>query len=179
MLKFPTYSLAHLRPLPRCLQNLQQILLPTPARRLMHVLPPGVQRQTHEDALYPASRGLQPELGPAIPDQVEFNIPPAAQLLPSLHLLSKGHVFAAFEDGNVRKQERVAHVLNKREELFRRPVIQIIKKDTTDTTGLVAVLDKEIIVAPLLEFGIIFLVVLIARSLERLVEVDCVLVKQV
>lgn len=51
---------------------------------------------------------------------------------------------------------------------------EIVEEETTDTTGLRAMRDEEVLVAPFLERRIEDVTVLVARVLDRLVEVDCI-----
>mmetsp|Transcript_12540 Transcript_12540/g.16064 ORF Transcript_12540/g.16064 Transcript_12540/m.16064 type:complete len:236 (+) Transcript_12540:879-1586(+) len=55
----------------------------------------------------------------------------------------------------------------------------VVKEDAAEATGLAAMLDGEVLVSPLLEFGVIFWVMLVADVLVCLVEVLDVFLKEV
>lgn len=86
---------------------------------------------------------------------------------------------ALLNDGEVGGQERVQTVCAEAQQLCGIFVGEVVKEDAADATRLLAVLDVEVVVAPLFEAGVVVGVVAVAGVLEHLVEVDCVLVKEV
>src|SRR5207244_2520925 len=98
-------------------------------------------RQRHQDALDPAA-GLQPEERAAVVQQVELDVPAAAeQLEPPLPLRVRQRLAAA-DDRQVRVQERLAGVADKGERLFE-IALDVIEEDAADAARLVAVRQKE------------------------------------
>ena len=109
-------------------------------------------------------------------------------------LLRVRQVIPLPEDGKVGGKERVSERLDEREdirglgsnvlELLRLPVdgrvgIQIVEEDSSDSSLLLSMRDVEVLVAPLLELGVVGLSVLVASVLVDLMEVFGVLVKEV
>ena len=115
-------------------------------------------------------------------------------LLPPLVLLRVRQVVPLPEDGKVGGKERVSERLDEGEdvrwrrtgvlELLRLPVdgrvgIQIVEEDSSDSSFLLSMGDVEVLVAPLLELGVVGLSVLVARVLVGLMEVFGVLFEEV
>lgn len=114
-------------------------------------------------------------------DQVELHISASADLLPILLLLRVWHILTLVDNWQVRWQEALQASLDESKTvlLVVLRVVQVVKEDAANTSALVAVLVGEVPVAPLLETWVVGLVVLVAGNLDRLVEVDCVLVEEV
>ena len=70
-------------------------------------------------------------------------------------------------------------MLPKGEVRLRVLVVLVVEKDPPDAAALPAVLVQKVIVSPLLEFGVVRGVVLVAHVLQRLVERRNVLVNNV
>ena len=98
------------------------------------------------------------------------------------------------EDGEVGGKERVSERLDERQDirrlgsdvlvLLRLPVdgrvgIQIVEEDSSDSSLLLSMRDVEVLVAPLLELGVVGFSVLVAGVLVDLVEVFGVLVEEI
>ena len=64
----------------------------------MVILPPRRQWQRHENRLDATSRELEPEDCSSVVDQVELDVPPAPDLLPSLLAGGKLVVFVALRE---------------------------------------------------------------------------------
>ena len=113
--------------------------------------------------------------------QVELDILAPADLLPLLLLLGEGHVLALVDDGDVVGRKRLECVLDegKRVLLVGHGLVQIVKEDAADAARLAPVLVVEVLIAPLLEARVVLLVMGVAHLLQRLVELDGVLVKEV
>eukprot|EP00754_Rhynchopus_humris_P034188 Rhum_TRINITY_DN15532_c0_g1::Rhum_TRINITY_DN15532_c0_g1_i1::g.161132::m.161132 len=195
------HLLLHLEPILRSSQDLNE----TPLRvvlRLDHVAPLDKRRQRHEDALS-AALDLQTEQGSAVVHQVELDVPPPPQKLPRPLLLRLLRVHATLDDCDVRRQERRALVLRKREQfrprhLGRKPpplplqgsllrvltleqqrlgvAAHVVEEVTTDATPLLPVLVQEVVVRVPLQSRVDVLPVLVARVLDVLVERHAVLV---
>lgn len=90
--------------------------------------------------------------------------------MPLLLLLGKRHVLSAGDDGQVGGQEGVEAVLDDGQDLLGVAVVHVVEEDAADTTGLVSVLDKEVLVAPLLVARVEGGVVLVEGLLVHLVE---------
>src|SRR3546814_4249984 len=75
--------------------------------RLPVVLPRRERRHRHQDR-FGAAAGLQTEMRAAIPDQIEFDIAPAAIQLPVAFAFAVRHVFAAFDNRQIGVEKMVA-----------------------------------------------------------------------
>lgn len=113
--------------------------------------------------------------------QVEFDVSPSAHLLPLPLLLGKRHVLPLLDDGEIGRQEALQAILDEGKGVFRvgHRLVQVVEEYAADAAGFAAMLVGEVLVTPLLEAGIVVLVVLVTGLLERLVKVDGVLVEQI
>ena len=69
--------------------------------------------------------------------------------------------------GAVRLHHMVHSISAKGQNLLRLPVIEVVKEDSTQTSGLPPVLNAEILITPLLELGVVFRVVPVAHLQGR------------
>ena len=147
----------------------------------MHVHPPGLKRQAHEDTLHPGPRRGETKRGAAVMNKVELDVAAAAQLLPFFLLRGEGHVFAPGDEGQVRREKGPSAVLHKAEDLlwvvFRR--VEVIEEYSPDAARFFAVRDVEIFVAPTFEARVVALVVFVAGFFDGLVEMDGVFVEEI
>src|SRR5579885_2271187 len=141
------------RPVPRPQELLVKPCLRRARLRAEIVLPADHRRQRHQDRLGAAAR-LQAEQRAAVADQVEFDVPAAAELLEGPLPRGVRLLLAALRDRQVGFEEMVAAVLHEGEERFQVP-LQIVEEDAADAARLVPVRQEEVVVAPLLEAGVI------------------------
>jgi hypothetical protein len=78
----------------------------------------------HEDTLHPSTRGEQAKLGAPIIDQVELDITPPPQKLPSSLFVRIADVHPSLHDRNVRVQEPVRHVGDDLKNLIGRGILK-------------------------------------------------------
>ena len=147
----------------------------------MHIHPPRRQRQTHQNTLDARAGRIQAETGAAIVHEIELDVATAAELLPLLLALGEGHEHALAHDGQIGGQEGRQAVLHEGEELFLVffGFVEVVEEDAADAAGFVAVLDVEIVVAPLFEARVVGAVVFVAGVFDGAVEVDGVFVEEV
>ena len=139
--------------------------VPRPPGSHQQLRPSGCGRQRHQDRLDIAA-GLQPEPGTAVVKQVEFDIAAAAHELMAALLVGPGQPHARPHDRRIDLEKRLADGANKGEVALPIAAVEIIEKDAAGAARLVAVRQKEILVAPGLEAGIAFGVVAIAGVRE-------------
>mmetsp|Transcript_1261 Transcript_1261/g.3862 ORF Transcript_1261/g.3862 Transcript_1261/m.3862 type:complete len:325 (+) Transcript_1261:225-1199(+) len=144
----------------------------------MRVLPPRCLRQRHEDRLNAPAR-LEAKDGAAIVDEVELDVPAAPHELPLLLLLREGVILVLGHQRKVGGHHRVEALLREGKDGLRVAVVLVVEEDAAEAARLAAVLDREVLVGPLLEARIVLWVVLVADVLVRLVEVRDVLFKEV
>ncbi len=170
-----------LYPIPRLLEHFEQSLLSAAFVRVMHVHPPGRQRQAHQNTLHSRARRTETEARAPVVDQVEFHISAPSQLLPFLFRFRERHVFSPFNEGEVGGKESYQAIFDEGEELFLLlfSFVQVVEEYASDTAGLASVGNVEVFIAPLFEAGVVASIVLIACLFDRAVEVDGILVKQI
>jgi hypothetical protein len=168
-----------LDPLTGLFENLEQSLLSRSLRGSVVVHPRRSKRKRHENGFDASRRSLQTERGSSIVDKVELDVSTSSELLPLLLLGSVREILSSLDDGHVRGQERSKRRPDETKELLGILVLEIIEEDTSDTSGLLSVLNDEVLITPLLKLPVVVLVVLVASFLESLVEVNSVLLKQV
>src|SRR5262249_47860170 len=123
--------------------------------------------------------GLQAEHGAAIVEQVELDVATPAELLKRAVPVRVRLPAAAFHDRAIRRQEAIPAVADKREG---RGVVafEIFEKGPADAARLAAMVQKEILIAPLLETLIVGnRGVASAHRLPGAVEVDDVIAPRV
>ena len=81
----------------------------------MVVFPPCSFREAHEYALNPAS-SFEPEDGTSVVDEVELDVAPTANLLPSLFGLGEAVVLVLIYDGTIGFYDGVHGLLRKFEQ---------------------------------------------------------------
>ena len=145
----------------------------------MHVLPASRQWQRHQDALVARARRVQAELGAAVVDQVELDVPAASEQLPLALGVPVAVVLVLLQDGDVGGQHSLGARLHEQEGLLLAGRVDIVEEDATDATSFSAVLHREVVVAPGLEAAVVAGVVLVACLFQRRVEVDGVLLVEV
>ena len=94
---------------------------------------------------------MQAEQRAAIPHEVELDVAAASIGLEVTLALAIGCVVAALDDGQIGRQEGVAHGAQHREALLEAEFREIVEEDAADAARLVAVLQEKIVVAPALE----------------------------
>ena len=114
-------------------------------------------------------------------NEIELDISAPSQLLPFLFSFRKRHVLSLCDEGKVGGQESGQAVFYEGEELFLFPffLVEVVEEDATDTAGLAAVGDVEVLVAPLLEAWVVGSIVLIACLFDCTMEVYSILVEQI
>src|SRR5690606_32321806 len=105
-------------------------------------------RHRHQDAFGAAAR-LQAEQRAAVPHEVELDIAATAIGLEVALALAIGRVAAALQDGQVGLDEGVAHRADHREAALEAEFGEVIEEDAADAARLIAVLEEEVLVAPL------------------------------
>src|ERR1700730_10741516 len=123
------------------------------------------RRQGHQYGVDVAA-GLEAEGGAAVVKQVELDIAAAADELVAALLRGPGLFHVAAHERGIDGEERLAHLLGEGEVALPVAAVDIVVEDTADAARLVAVLQKEILVAPLLEAGIVGRVMGIAGGFE-------------
>lgn len=83
----------------------------------MVVFPLGLRREAHQDRLRPSIR-FQSEFCPSVPDEVEFNITPASQMLPLFFTLAIGKTAVLVHEVDIDRRKRTAYIFDKGEALF-------------------------------------------------------------
>src|ERR1700730_7119036 len=111
------------------------------------------RRQRHQDRLDIAA-GLQAECGAAVVEQVELDIAAAAHELVASLLRRPGLPHPVPHDGREDGEEGVPDRSDKGEVAFPVAAVQVIEEDPARPARFAAVLQKEVLVAPLLEAGI-------------------------
>src|SRR6185436_20888590 len=127
------------------------------------VVAPGDQRrQRHQDRLGAAAR-LQAEQRAAVVDEVELDVAPAAIRLEGALALAEGMLPALLDDRRIGGQEMVA---DRPREIEGAVIGNVVEEDAADAARLVAMLEVEVLVAPLLEFRIVAADGLLAGGVE-------------
>ena len=93
--------------------------------------------------------------------------------------LGKWHVLSTHNNREVLIKEAGAAVLDKGEEFLGVLVVQVVEKDSANSARLSSVGVHEIDVTPLFEFRVVALVMFVTCRLEDLMEVLCVLFKEI
>src|SRR6185312_14067527 len=132
---------------------LVELCFPGTRFRFPVVFPAHQGRQGHQDR-FGAPAGLQAEVGAPVPDEVEFHVAAAAIELELPFPLAVLRVAALLGDGRVGRQEVVADAAHERERALETLGIQVIEEQATHAAGFVAVLEEEVLVAPLLVAGV-------------------------
>ncbi|KAI6756477.1 hypothetical protein HG530_012213 [Fusarium avenaceum] len=125
--------------------------------------------------------GVEAKCSATIVHQVELDVLATSQLLPVLLRLSVRHILALLDDGNVRGEESLETVLDKGESVLAVSLglVKVVEEDAANTTGLASVFVVKVLVAPLFESRVVILIVGVAGSFHRLVEVDGVLIEEI
>src|SRR4029079_9290559 len=130
-----------------------------------------------------AAVGLEAEQRPAVVDEVELDIATAPAQLPHSLELTVGLGLPALCDRYVRLDKRAPEVAHEVEHLLGRVLAlatQAIEEHTADTTGLCAMWQEEVVIAPGLEAIVVAdRAMPIAGIGEHLVEVHRVVFEQV
>src|SRR5690606_5472626 len=87
----------------------------------------------------------------AVVDQVELDVAPAAPGLEVALALAVRFVAVAFDDRRIRVEEGIPDRARERERPLEARLVQVVEEDAADAARLVAVLQEEVVVAPLLE----------------------------
>lgn len=95
-------------PIPRILENFNQLGLGRAGGGLVHVFPGGCEGERHQDALYAGAGGVEAKGGASVVDEVEFNVPTAAELLPFLVLECIRHILSIISIPNSNKNYNVS-----------------------------------------------------------------------
>lgn len=88
-------------------------------------------------------------------------------------------ILVLLHERHVGRHESIEAIFGEREDLIWLPVVEIIKKDASQSSRLASVLDEEILICPLLEFRIELFIVLVTNLLVRAVEVLNVILDQI
>lgn len=144
--------------------DLEEVCLAGAGVGLVVVEPGGGLGHGHEDALDTGARGLETELGASVVDQVELDVAASADLLPLLLLGGVGGVLASSDEREVGGEHGVEAALGHLEAALGRETVEVVVEDAADATGLAAVRDVEVAVAPGLELR----VEVCAEGVERL-----------
>ena len=114
------------------------------------IAPAHLRRQGHEDGLG-APPGLEAEEGAAVVDQVEFHVAAPAVFLEGPFPLAPGQPLAPLDDRQVSGQIVVTDAFQEVETAGEAPRVQVVEEEATDTPGLLAMAEKEILIALALE----------------------------
>src|SRR3546814_7589613 len=87
----------------------------------------------------------------AIPDQIEFDIAPAAIQLPVAFAFAVRHVFAAFDNRQIGVEKMVADAALQGEAPRETADMPVVEEQATDATRFISMLEEEIVVAPFLQ----------------------------
>lgn len=82
----------YLHPILGILEHVYTSLFPATLFRDVHILPPRLQRQAHQDTFNPRARRHQSKGSPSIMHKIELNISASSNLLPFLLRLSVRHI---------------------------------------------------------------------------------------
>src|SRR5712692_78510 len=164
------------RPISR-LQVVEQLRLRRAGRRGFVVAPHHSQRQAHQDR-FDAPAGLEPERGAAVIEQVELDIPAAADELPEALGFAVRLAHTLLNDRDVGGEEMIPGVAHKRKH-FTEPVGEVVEEDAAHPASFTPVREIEIFVAPFFEPRVIGDGVALANLLPGTVEVDHVLATRV
>src|SRR6267142_693359 len=134
------------------------------------VNPPHKWRKAHENRLG-SSASFQSKDRPAIIEEVELDIPAAPVELIFAFAVSVGQVHPPLCDWQIRVQERVTDVTNKREGLVG-ITLDIVEENPANTSHFTAMFQHKVFIARFLESRIKLRVVTIARLLDGAMEVD-------
>src|SRR5690606_2483456 len=121
------------------------------ARLGVPVVAPARERRHRAQDRLGASAGLQAEQRAAVVDQVELDVAPAAPGLEVALALAVRFVAVAFDDRRIRVEEGIPDRARERERPLEARLVQVVEEDAADAARLVAVLQEEVVVAPLLE----------------------------
>src|SRR6185436_17334936 len=142
------------------------------------VLPARERRQRHQDR-FGAAAGLQAERSAAVVDEIEFDITPATVQLEVALALAERRRAPARDDRQICRQKMIADAALIGEAALEAPLVQIVEEQAADAARLVAVLEKEIPVAPLLVARVHVVAERRARLLGRAVPVQDVFVERI
>ena len=108
-------------------------------------------------------------------EEVELDVAPPPEELPAPVGIRVGLVAAALDDGDVRLEDRARGILPEGEEPLG-VAAQLVEEDPADTSRFPAMRQIEVLVAPLLEPGVVRAVVAIAHRLHTAHDADRVAV---
>src|SRR5688572_4371807 len=163
-------SLSALAPAPRMRPNSDASAAFMPLRSR----PQHFRRQRHQDGVGVAA-GLEAEDSAAVVEQVELDIAAAADQLAAALLVGPVAAHVAAHDLGIDRQERLADCAGEAEILVPVAGVEIVVEDAAEAARLLAVRQVEILVAPLLVARIVAGVGVVARALERGVEIGGIL----
>src|SRR5882724_9287973 len=155
---------------------------------LVIVDPPHKRRERHQYRLSPAPC-LQPEVRPAVIDQVELDVAPAADQLKLALALGVRLSSAPVGYGKIRWKKRPTDSLDELEDEFDPALVcnqrftwsgrlvcaiagKVVEEDTAHSARLISMLKEEILVAPFLESGIELRAELITGRLQCAMEMN-------
>ena len=136
------------------------------------------RRQRHQNRFGAASR-LQAEQGAAVEYEIEFDVAPAPVRLKVALAVAVWRIASTLDDRYVRIQKRIADGALHGEALSKTGLMKVIEEHAADAARLVAMLQIEIFVAPLLEARVFVGAEGFERALARRVEVMRVLLVSV
>src|SRR3546814_5186558 len=87
----------------------------------------------------------------AIPDQIEFDIAPAAIQLPVAFAFAVRHVFAAFDNRQIGVEKMVADAALQGEAPRETADMPVVEEHATVATWFISLLAEELVVAPFLQ----------------------------
>ena len=97
---------------------------------------------------------MEAKEGATIIDEVEFHVAATTIQLESALALPKGHRFSALNDGKIGVEIMITDALHEFEATFKTPGVEIIKKQPTDASRFIPVLQEEVVITPFLILGI-------------------------
>jgi len=91
--------------------------------------------------------------------------------------LVESSILSTLNNWKIRVQKALSTSSHKLKDLILRAVMKIIKKETTHAPRLPTVLDEKIVVAPLLEAGVVIEIEIITDPFEGLMKMSGIFVK--
>src|SRR6185437_10578475 len=139
------------------------------AAPVLRLGPTHLGRQRHEDR-FDMAAGLEAEERAAVIDEIELDIAAAADELKTPLLLGPALAHVAAHQRRIDAEKRLADIAGEGE--IARPIaaVEIVEENSAHAARLVAVLQKEIFVAPGFEARVIGGIVLVACGFERRME---------
>src|SRR5690606_33182197 len=136
------------------------------------------RRHRAEDR-FAASARLESEQRAAVVDEIELDVSSAPPCLERALALAVGFVAMTQHDRRVGVEEGIADRAQQREAVREAALVQVVEEDAADAARLVAVLQKEVFVAPALEARIEIVAEGLKRLLAHAVEAYDVLLERI